>query len=109
MKSEVVLGLESAGWPVLLVHSSGAILRANPAAAKTFGSALGSEVPLSVIWASENGPLAEQFILQWDNAPSPPGPLKFCVDGGGVKPFLTSISPLKINEEKCFILQLIPQ
>lgn len=108
MKSEVALGLENAGWPVLLVNSSGAILRANPAAVEAFGSSLEGEMPLSAIWASENGPLAEQFILQWDNSPAAPGPLKFCVKDGGVRSFLTSICPLPDGSEKFFILQLLP-
>jgi two-component system cell cycle sensor histidine kinase/response regulator CckA len=108
MKSEVALGLENAGWPVLLVNSSGAILRANPAAVEAFGSTLEGEMPLSAIWASENGPLAEQFILQWDNSPTPPGPLKFCAKDGAVRSFLTSICPLTDGPEKLFILQLLP-
>ena len=108
MKSEVALGLENAGWPVLLVNSSGAILRANPAAVEAFGSTLEGEMPLSAIWASENGPMAEQFILQWDNSPTPPGPLKFCAKDGAVRSFLTSICPLIDGPEKLFILQLLP-
>ena len=108
MKSEVALGLENAGWPVLLVNSSGAILHANPAAVATFGPTLEGEMPLSAIWASENGPMAEQFLLQWDNSPSAPGPLKFCVKGGGVRAFMTSIYPLTEGPEKSFILQLLP-
>ena len=108
MKSEVAFGLENAGWPVLLVNSSGAILRANPAAVKAFGSTLEGEMPLSAIWASENGPMAEQFILQWDNSPSPPGPLKFCGKDGAVRPFLTSICTLTDGPEKLFVFQLFP-
>ena len=108
MKSEVALGLENAGWPVLLVNSSGAILRANRAAVHAFGSTLEGEMPLSAIWASENGPMAEQFILQWDNAPFPPGPLKFCMKDGAVRAFLTSICTLTDGPEKLFVLQLLP-
>jgi len=108
MKSEVALGLENASWPVLLVNSSGAILRANPAAVSAFGTTLEGEMPLSAIWASENGPMAEQFILQWDNSPSPPGPLKFCVKDGGVRPYLTSICTLTDGPEKLFVFQLFP-
>jgi two-component system cell cycle sensor histidine kinase/response regulator CckA len=108
MKSEVALGLENAGWPVLLVNSTGAILHANPAAVKMFGPTLEGEMPLSIIWASENGPMAEQFILQWDNSPSPPSPLKFCVKDGRVHSFLTSICTLTDGPEKFFILQLLP-
>jgi len=108
MKAEVAFGLENAGWPVLLVNSSGAILRANPAAVTTFGSTLEGEMPLSAIWTSENGPMAEQFILQWDNSPTPPGPLKFCVKDGAVRPFLTSICTLADGPEKLFVFQLFP-
>ena len=107
-KSEVVLALENAGWPVLLVNSSGAILRANPVAVKTFGATLEGEMPLSAIWTSENGSMAEQFLLHWDSAPAPPAPLKFCVEGGGVRSFLTAISPVAEEGEKHFILQLLP-
>ena len=107
MKAEVALGLENAGWPVLLVNSSGAIVRANPAAVETFGSTLEGEMPLSVIWASENGPMAEQFLLQWDNAPFPPGPLKFCMKNGTIRSFLTSICTLTDGPEKFFVLQLL--
>jgi two-component system cell cycle sensor histidine kinase/response regulator CckA len=108
MKSEVALGLENAAWPVLLVNSSGAILRANPEAVNAFGSTLEGEMPLSAIWASENGPLAEQFILQWDNKPSPPAPLKFCMKDGAVRAFLTSICTLTDGPEKLFVFQLLP-
>lgn len=108
MKSEVAFGLENAGWPVLLVNSSGAILRANPEAVKSFGSTLEGEMPLSAIWASENGPMAEQFILQWDNKPSPPGPLKFCMKDGAVRAFFTSICTLTDGPEKLFVFQLLP-
>jgi signal transduction histidine kinase/CheY-like chemotaxis protein len=108
MKSEVALGLENAGWPVLLVNSSGAILRANPAAVEAFGTTLEGEMPLSAIWASENGPMAEQFILKWDTSPAPPGPLKFCMKDGAVRSFLTSICTLTDGPEKLFVLQLLP-
>ena len=108
MKSEVALGLENAAWPVLLVNSSGAILRANPEAVKAFGSTLEGEMPLSAIWASENGHMAEQFILQWDNKPAAPGPLKFCTKDGAVSAFFTSICTLTDGPEKLFVFQLFP-
>src|SRR5579871_2161941 len=108
MKSEVAFTLENAGWPVLLVNSSGAILRANPAAVQTFGPTLEGEMPLSAIWTSENGHMAEQFLLKWDSKPSPPGPLKFCVQGGGVRTFVTGIYPVKEDQDKLFLMQLLP-
>ena len=108
MNSEVALTLENAGWPVLLVNSSGAIVRANQAAIKIFGPTLEGEMPLSAIWTSENGYMAEQFLLKWDSKPSPPGPLKFCVDGGAVCSFVTGIYAVKEDEEKLFLMQLLP-
>jgi len=108
MKSEVAFGLENAAWPVLLVNSSGAILRANPEAVKAFGSTLEGEMPLSAIWASENGHMAEQFVLQWDNQPAAPGPLKFCMKDGAVRAFFTSICTLTDGPEKLFVFQLFP-
>lgn len=108
MKSEVAFSLENAAWPVLLVNSAGAIVRANPAAVKAFGSTLEGEMPLSAIWASENGPLAEQFILKWHSSPTPPGRLKFCTKDNGVQSFFTTICPLAEEQDKVFILQLLP-
>lgn len=108
MKSEVAFALENAAWPVLLVNSAGAIVRANPAAVKAFGSTLEGEMPLSAIWASENGPLAEQFILKWHSSPTPPGRLKFCTKANGVQTFFTTICPLAEEQDKLFILQLLP-
>src|SRR5215813_3749807 len=105
MKSEVAFRLENADWPVLLVNSSGAIIRANPAAVKMFGSTLEGEMPLSAIWASENGPMAEQFILKWDGSPQPPGPLKFTVKDSGIRTFFTSICPMPEGSDKNFLFQ----
>jgi signal transduction histidine kinase len=108
MKSEVAFALENAAWPVLLVNSAGAIVRANPAAVKTFGSTLEGEMPLSAIWASENGPHAEQFILKWHSSPTPPGRLKFCTKSNGVQTFFTTICPMAEEQDKLFIMQLLP-
>lgn len=108
MKSEVAFILENAGWPVLLVNTAGGIVRANAAAVRTFGSAAEGEMPLSTIWASENGHMAEQFILKWDSSPSPPGPLKFTTERNGVRAFFTSICPITEDREKLFMFQLLP-
>jgi len=55
MKPEVVFGLESAGWPALLLNAGSVVLRANAVATATFGSALAGEAPgLSAIWSPEN-------------------------------------------------------
>jgi two-component system cell cycle sensor histidine kinase/response regulator CckA len=108
MNSEVDLTLENSGWPVLLVNSSGTIVHANQAAIQAFGPTLEGEMPLSAIWTSENGYMAEQFLLKWDSKPLPPGPLKFCVQGGAVRSFVTGIYPIKEDQDKFFVLQLLP-
>ena len=59
MKSDVVFGLENAGWPALLVDGAGTICRANPAAVTCFGAALAGGSPrLATIWAGENSSTA---------------------------------------------------
>jgi two-component system cell cycle sensor histidine kinase/response regulator CckA len=83
-------------------------VRANQAAIKVFGSTLEGEMPLSAIWTSENGHMAEQFLLKWDSKPSPPGPLKFCVNDGAVRSFVTGIFPIADDQDKLFLLQLMP-
>ena len=71
MKSDAVFILENAAWPALLLDGSGTILRANPAAVKTFGSVLEGEAPLlSAIWSAENGSTPEQFLAQWGHSPA---------------------------------------
>ena len=63
MKSDLVFGLENAGWPALLVEVGGTILRVNQAAVKTFGQVLEGEAPLlSALWTPENGMTADQFL-----------------------------------------------
>ncbi len=82
MKPEVVFGLEGAAWPALLVNASGSILRANTAAMKVFGPALAGEAPpLSAIWSLDNGGTDGQFLMLWEQAPTPTADLKFRVAG----------------------------
>jgi len=110
MKSDVVFILENAAWPALLLDGSGAILRANPAAVKMFGSALAGEAPLlSAIWSAENGSTPEQFLVQWGHSPAGTVALKFLVQGGGTGAFLISICSLHKDGENFFVFQAVSE
>src|SRR5258708_8826025 len=78
MKSEQVFALDQAGWPALLLDSTSTICRANASAVRLFGSALEGGAPLlSTIWSPENAGTAEQFLAQWERAPTPSVSLRF--------------------------------
>ena len=110
MKPDVVFILENAGWPALLLDGSGTILRANPAAVKTFGPVLEGESPsLSAIWSAENGTTAGQFLAQWGLSPAGTVALKFLVKGGGTSVFSISICSFNREGEKFFIFQADPE
>jgi nitrogen-specific signal transduction histidine kinase len=109
MKLDEVFPLDSAGWPAVLVNGACTILRANQTAIKLFGSALEGAAPLlSTIWASENGPAAEQFLAQWERSPAATVSLKFRVKGGGISSFSVSICAFQKDGEKYFIFQMMP-
>jgi CheY-like chemotaxis protein len=108
MKPEVVFGLEGAAWPALLVSASGAVLRANSAALKEFGPALaGESPPMAGIWSPDNGGTDGQFLMLWEQAPTPTADLKFRTAGGAVK-FTVAICTFNKDGSKWFVLQLLP-
>ena len=110
MKPDVVFILENAAWPALLLDGSGAILRANPAAVKTFGPVLEGEAPaLSAIWSAENGTTAGQFLAHWGLSPTGTVALKFLVRGGGIVVFSVSICSFSKEDGKFFVLQADPE
>ncbi len=110
MKSEVAFVLENANWPALLVDGASTILRANPAAVRTFGLTLEGASPLlSAVWSPENGVTAEQFLSQWERAPTATMPLKFMVKGGGAATYSTALCSFTKDTEKYFILQMLPE
>jgi CheY-like chemotaxis protein len=108
MKPEVVFGLEGAAWPALLVSASGAVLRANSAALKVFGPALaGESPPLAGIWSPDNGGTDGQFLMLWEQAPTPTADLKFRTASGAVK-FTVAICTFNKDGSKWFVMQLLP-
>ncbi len=109
MKPEVTFGLESAAWPALLLNADSVVLRANTAAAATFGSALAGETPvLSAIWSPENGGTPEGFFTRWEQSPTPSTGLKFRVAGGATTKFTAAICAFNRDGSKWYVLQLLP-
>jgi hypothetical protein len=108
MKPEVVFGLEGAAWPALLVSAGGSVLRANSSAMKVFGPALaGESPPVAGIWSPDNGGTDGQFLMLWEQAPTPTADLKFRTTGGVVK-FTVAICTFNKDGSKWFVLQLLP-
>lgn len=73
--------LQNAEWPVLLVHNSGRVLRANRAGVRAFGASIErEEAQLEAIWSPHNRDSCQQFL----NLPPPdePVPLKFHLKSG---------------------------
>ncbi len=110
MKADVVFPLENAGWPALLVDVSATIVRANPAAVKVFGQTLEGSAPLlSAIWTPENEGAPEQFIANWERAPSATVNLKLRAKGGSASAFSISICPFMQGGQKYFVWQMLPE
>lgn len=109
MKPDLAFILENAAWPALLVDSSGTILRANAAAARTFGHVLEGEAPrLSAIWRPENPQPPEQFLAQWGRSSGGAAALKFFVKGGAAAEFSVALCAFNKGEEKFFLFQMPP-
>ena len=109
MKPEVVFGLESAAWPALLLNAGSAVLRANPAAAATFGAALAGETPaLAAIWSPENSSAPGDFFTHWEQSPRPTAELKLRTASGTTTKFTAAICAFSRDGSKWFVLQLLP-
>jgi signal transduction histidine kinase len=109
MKPEIIFGLESSGWPALLVDGNGVIMRANTAASTTFGAVLSGETPLlSAIWPRENGMTAVDFLTQWERSPAPVVNLKFRAPNGSMANCTVSICTFAKDGRKWFVFQLLP-
>ena len=109
MKPEIVFGLEGAAWPALLVSASGVILRANTAALNVFGTPLKNDsATLAEIWSNENGGTEGNFLMLWEQSPTPTADLKFRTANGTVK-FTVAVCVFTKDGNKWFVLQLLPR
>ncbi|MEY2428532.1 MAG: hypothetical protein QOJ40_1417 [Verrucomicrobiota bacterium] len=109
MKFDVLLALETAGWPALVVDAAGTVSCSNQAAKNAFGTGLDGEWPqLSAIWLPDNNLTPEGFLEQWKQAPAPGVLLKFRNEAGAVVSHFTSISTLVHEGHDYFLIQLFP-
>jgi signal transduction histidine kinase/CheY-like chemotaxis protein len=109
MKPEIIFGLESSGWPALLVDSNGVIMRANTAATTAFGAVLSGDTPLlSAIWPRENGMTAVDFLTQWERSPQPVVNIKLRAPNGPMANCTVSICTFAKEGRKWFVFQLLP-
>ncbi|HEX9046674.1 MAG TPA: hypothetical protein VF988_06585, partial [Verrucomicrobiae bacterium] len=109
MKPEVVFGLDNALWPALLTNGDGAILMFNAAARTVFGSVLDSDNPqLEALWSPANGSSMAEFLAQWEKAPAISVDLKFRTENGTDRKFSTTIAVLTSEDDKWYVLQLLP-
>ncbi len=109
MKSDVVLGLLNASWPVLLVDGAGMIQSANAMAAQAFGPAAGGgSASLTSIWPAENDVAPAQFLARWETAPAPTTRVRLRGVAGADLTYLACICLLPENGKNYFLLQLLP-
>ena len=109
MKFDVLLALETACWPALLVDGAGAICYSNQTALKAFGPALQGELPqLSTIWAPDNSIAPEGLFAQWKQTPADGAPLKFRNQAGAPVSYFTSVCALTEEGQEYFLIQLFP-
>lgn len=107
MKHDLI-GLENAGWPVLLLDAAGTVLRANAAAVRLLGPAVeGGGAKLAAVWSPHNSVSAEQFLAHWERAPSPVVTLRL-KGRGGVALEQTAWVCASIREGERFILIQLP-
>ncbi len=110
MKSDVVLGLVNAAWPVFVVNESGTIHSANPAASHVLGASLsGSAASLSSIWLAENDVPSAEFLAHWERAPVAMTQVRLLGQGGAHLAFQACICSILDGGQKYFVFQLLPQ
>jgi signal transduction histidine kinase/CheY-like chemotaxis protein/PAS domain-containing protein len=98
--------LQDAEWPVLLVHKSGRVLRANRAGVRAFGASIErEEAQLEAIWSPHNRDSCQQFL----NLPPPaePVPLKFHLKSGLPGDYWGQLCAT--GREDVFLLQLLKE
>src|SRR5271157_2086197 len=103
-KNEEDFLLQSAEWPVLLVHKNGRVLRANRAGVRAFGASIErEEAQLEAIWSPHNRDSCQQFL----NLPPPaePVPLQFHLKSGLPGDYWGQLCAT--GQEDVFLLQLL--
>ncbi|MEK7685019.1 MAG: ATP-binding protein [Verrucomicrobiota bacterium] len=107
MKSDLIFGLENAGWPALLVDHSATIRRASQAAKSVFGSSMEGEPTLAAsIWSAENETTPEQFLFRVERSGLATLPLKLRVKEGATASFQCYVCTLQRDGQNYFVLQL---
>src|SRR5882724_11258860 len=110
MKSEVVFGLDDAGWPALLVDAAGVISCANPAAVRFFGPVLEAKpATWPALWRLENKITAHEFFAGAGKAAAASGGLKFARQDGNVVSMTASVCAVTHADQRCFLVQLFPE
>lgn len=109
MKSDVVLGLLDASWPVLLIVEPGAIQKANRKAVEVFGPAVGNgTMAIDSLWVPDNDSLPLDFLVHCKAAPGLSASLRLkCVDKS-ISTFQAWVSSFDDEGNKYFLLQLLP-
>ncbi len=96
--------LQNAEWPVLLVHRSKKVLRANRAAVRAFGASIEQDdAQLEAIWSPHNKESCQQFL----NLPpsAEPLPLKFHLKSGMSEDYWGQLC--NTADPDVFLLQLL--
>jgi signal transduction histidine kinase/ActR/RegA family two-component response regulator len=88
---EVPFALTNADWPALVVDKAGAIVRANPAAARVFGAASRKGALLGAIWSAENAAALDKLLAE--PAHGEGLPVKLRAESGTILPFHAQICP----------------
>ncbi|HXR06037.1 MAG TPA: ATP-binding protein [Candidatus Acidoferrum sp.] len=102
---EVPFALTNADWPALVVDKAGAIVRANPAAARIFGAASRKGALLGVIWAAENATAVGKFLAE--AALGDGMGVKLRAESGTIIPFHAQICPAA--QSKWVLLQFFKE
>lgn len=110
MKSDVVLGLLNASWPVLLVDETGLIQNANSTALQRFGLDLSNgSTTLTSIWMADNNTTSAQFLARPESSLAVPARLKLQGAGGAAFGHQAMVCAVTDEGKKYFLLQLLPE
>jgi two-component system cell cycle sensor histidine kinase/response regulator CckA len=109
MKSDAVLGLLNAGWPVLLVDDAGLVRHANSSAGLALGASVGNGLTsMASIWAADNEGSPAQFIARWELAPGSPLSVRLRKAGGVTASYQAFLCPVIEEGKTHFLMQLLP-